>query len=79
MDDDKVIPLTKNIKAPSRPLTLKDVSIASGVSEMTVSRVLRNRGDVSDATREKVLKTAKALGLAVQNTRGTVQLRKLLN
>ena len=30
---------------PRRPLTLRDVSEASGVSEMTVSRVLRNRGD----------------------------------
>ncbi len=45
-----------------RPLTLRDVSEASGVSEMTVSRVLRNRGDVSAATREKVLTAAKALG-----------------
>ena len=45
-----------------RSLTLRDVSEASGVSEMTVSRVLRNRGDVSAATREKVLTAAKALG-----------------
>ena len=45
-----------------RPLTLRDVSEASGVSEMTVSRVLRNRGDVSAATREKVLTAAKTLG-----------------
>ena len=45
-----------------RPLTLRDVSLASGVSEMTVSRVLRNRGDVSAATREKVLNAARALG-----------------
>ena len=45
-----------------RSLTLRDVSEASGVSEMTVSRVLRNRGDVSAATRQKVLKAAKELG-----------------
>ena len=45
-----------------RPLTLRDVSEASGVSEMTVSRVLRNRGDVSATTREKVLTAAKTLG-----------------
>lgn len=45
-----------------RTLTLRDVSEASGVSEMTVSRVLRNRGEVSGATRERVLKAAKALG-----------------
>ena len=41
---------------PRRPLTLRDVSEASGVSEMTVSRVLRNRGDVSEATRRKIAK-----------------------
>ena len=51
-----------NMKRPSRPLTLRDVSEASGVSEMTVSRVLRNRGDVSAATREKVLTAARTLG-----------------
>lgn len=47
---------------PRRPLTLRDVSEASGVSEMTVSRVLRNRDDVSPATRQKVLAAAQALG-----------------
>ncbi|MDT1060234.1 LacI family DNA-binding transcriptional regulator [Paracoccus sp. CPCC 101403] len=51
-----------NTKRPRRPLTLRDVSEASGVSEMTVSRVLRNRGDVSAATREKVLTAARTLG-----------------
>ncbi|MEZ5753053.1 MAG: LacI family DNA-binding transcriptional regulator [Paracoccaceae bacterium] len=45
-----------------RPLTLRDVSEACGVSEMTVSRVLRNREDVSPATREKVLAAARTLG-----------------
>ncbi|WP_312529498.1 LacI family DNA-binding transcriptional regulator [Paracoccus sp. (in: a-proteobacteria)] len=49
-------------KRPPRPLTLRDVSEAAGVSEMTVSRVLRNRGDVSAATREKVLTAARTLG-----------------
>ncbi|QIE40814.1 LacI family DNA-binding transcriptional regulator [Meridianimarinicoccus aquatilis] len=49
-------------KPPRRPLTLRDVSEASGVSEMTVSRVLRNRGDVSDKTRTRVLEAAKMLG-----------------
>lgn len=45
-----------------RTLTLRDVSEACGVSEMTVSRVLRNRDDVSPATREKVLLAARTLG-----------------
>ncbi|MEL6550641.1 MAG: LacI family DNA-binding transcriptional regulator [Pseudomonadota bacterium] len=57
---------------PRRPLTLRDVSEASGVSEMTVSRVLRNRGDVSEATREKVLTAAKSLGYVPNKIAGAL-------
>ncbi len=56
----------------ARPLTLRDVSEASGVSEMTVSRVLRNRGDVSDATRQKVLEAAKRLGYVPNKIAGAL-------
>lgn len=55
-----------------RSLTLRDVSEASGVSEMTVSRVLRNRGDVSDATRQRVLKAAKELGYVPNKIAGAL-------
>ena len=55
-----------------RPLTLRDVSEACGVSEMTVSRVLRNRGDVSDATRERVLEAAKSLGYVPNQIAGSL-------
>ena len=55
-----------------RPLTLKDVSEASGVSEMTVSRVLRNRGDVSDKTRTRVLDAARALGYVPNKIAGAL-------
>ncbi|WP_146347012.1 LacI family DNA-binding transcriptional regulator [Falsiphaeobacter marinintestinus] len=55
-----------------RPLTLRDVSEASGVSEMTVSRVLRNRGDVSEATREKVLAASKELGYVPNKIAGAL-------
>ncbi|NNE88971.1 MAG: LacI family DNA-binding transcriptional regulator [Silicimonas sp.] len=71
-DDKKVIPITEDIEVPRRPLTLKDVSVASGVSEMTVSRVLRNRGDVSDATREKVVRAAKDLGYVPNKIAGAL-------
>ncbi|MGB3407472.1 MAG: LacI family DNA-binding transcriptional regulator [Jannaschia sp.] len=53
-------------------LTLRDVSEASGVSEMTVSRVLRNRGDVSSATREKVLEAARMLGYVPNKIAGAL-------
>ena len=56
----------------NRPLTLRDVSDACGVSEMTVSRVLRNRGDVSAATRERVLKAAKELGYVPNQIAGSL-------
>ncbi|MEO1537619.1 MAG: LacI family DNA-binding transcriptional regulator [Pseudomonadota bacterium] len=72
MADDKVISINKDAKIPKRPLTLKDVSEASGVSEMTVSRVLRNRGDVSDATRKKVLQAAKTLGYVPNKIAGAL-------
>lgn len=57
---------------PRHALTLRDVSDASGVSEMTVSRVLRNRGDVSAATREKVLEAARALGYVPNKIAGAL-------
>lgn len=55
-----------------RPLTLRDVSEASGVSEMTVSRVLRNRGDVSENTRKRVLAAAKELGYVPNKIAGAL-------
>lgn len=55
-----------------RPLTLRDVSEASGVSEMTVSRVLRNRGDVSAKTRARVLAAAKELGYVPNRIAGSL-------
>lgn len=55
-----------------RALTLRDVSEASGVSEMTVSRVLRNKGDVSAATREKVQNAAKTLGYVPNKIAGAL-------
>ena len=60
------------IPDPRRTLTLRDVSEASGVSEMTVSRVLRNRGDVSSATRERVLEAARALGYVPNKIAGAL-------
>jgi len=69
-DPDTRRPLPRN--PALRPLTLRDVSEASGVSEMTVSRVLRNRGDVSGATRDKVLVAAKMLGYVPNKIAGAL-------
>ena len=61
----------------SRTLTLRDVSEASGVSEMTVSRVLRGRGDVSQETREKVLQASKSLGYVPNKIAGALASQKV--
>jgi len=61
--------VTSKIK---RPLTLRDVSEASGVSEMTVSRVLRNKGDVSETTRIRVKDAAKRLGYVPNKIAGAL-------
>ena len=61
-----------SISTPRRPLTLRDVSEASGVSEMTVSRVLRQRGDVSEPTRLRVLDAARRLGYVPNKIAGAL-------
>ena len=55
-----------------RPLTLRDVSEAAGVSEMTVSRVLRGSDEVSEATRERVNAAAKRLGYVPNRIAGAL-------
>jgi LacI family gluconate utilization system Gnt-I transcriptional repressor len=57
---------------PPRPLTLRDVSDAAGVSEMTVSRVLRGQGDVSPTTRERVMRAARTLGYVPNRIAGAL-------
>ncbi|MBC7163651.1 MAG: LacI family DNA-binding transcriptional regulator [Roseovarius sp.] len=54
------------------PLTLRDVSEAAGVSEMTVSRVLRNKRDVSEGTRARVLEAARRLGYVPNRIAGAL-------
>ena len=61
-----------DVTQQKRPLTLRDVSEASGVSEMTVSRVLRNKGDVSPVTRAKVLEAKKNLGYVPNKIAGAL-------
>ncbi|RME92380.1 MAG: LacI family transcriptional regulator, partial [Verrucomicrobia bacterium] len=41
---------------------LKDIAERVGCSVMTVSRVMRNLGNVAPQTREKVLRVARELG-----------------
>lgn len=64
-------------RPPRRPLTLRDVSDASGVSEMTVSRVLRGRGEVSAATRDRVLAAARSLGYVPNRIAGALASKRV--
>jgi LacI family transcriptional regulator len=43
---------------------LKDIAEELNVSVVTVSKVLRNQGDISNATRQRVLKLAKELNIS---------------
>lgn len=49
------------ISLPAMAVTMQDIARAVGVSVVTVSKVLRNKGEISVATRKKVLRRAKAL------------------
>jgi LacI family transcriptional regulator, gluconate utilization system Gnt-I transcriptional repressor len=52
--------------------TLADVARRAGVGESTVSRVLRNKGSVSQKTREKILKVASELNYVPNRIAGTL-------
>ena len=52
--------------------TLREVALTAQVSEMTVSRVLRGKSNVSEATRERVLKTIDDLGFVPNKIAGAL-------
>ena len=52
--------------------TLADVARRAGVGESTVSRVLRNKGSVSQNTRDKILKVAADLNYVPNRIAGTL-------
>lgn len=47
---------------PNQRITMADVAQRAGVTKTTVSRVLNNKGEISDSTRQKVLNAMEALG-----------------
>lgn len=56
----------------SRSVTLAEVAKLSGVSEITVSRVLRNKGAIADNTRKKVLRAVDEVGYVPNRVAGTL-------
>ncbi|MEP3277818.1 MAG: LacI family DNA-binding transcriptional regulator [Stappiaceae bacterium] len=58
--------------ASGRRRTMKDVAVAANVSEMTVSRVLRNKGPISKKTRRHVLQMVENLGYVQNHLAGSL-------
>lgn len=56
----------------AKVITISDVARRARVGESTVSRVLRNHGSVSQATREKILKAAADLNYVPNRIAGTL-------
>ncbi|UDL96710.1 LacI family DNA-binding transcriptional regulator [Lichenihabitans sp. PAMC28606] len=56
----------------STTVTLADVARLANVSEITVSRILRNIGPVADATRDRVLAAVADLGYVPNRVAGTL-------
>ena len=54
----------KRIQAMEGKITINDVAKAAGVSKGTVDRVLHNRGEVSAASKARVLKVIEELGFS---------------
>ncbi|KAJ55645.1 hypothetical protein ACMU_13215 [Actibacterium mucosum KCTC 23349] len=65
-------PLPLKSEKPSRT-TLRDVAILAGVSEISVSRVMRNAPNISDSLREKVMTAANALSYTPNRVAGALK------
>ncbi len=59
----------------TRKPTLKDVAHLARVSEMTASRVLRDKGEASEHTKERVLAAVKAVGYVPNRIAGALSSR----
>jgi LacI family transcriptional regulator len=71
--------ITQAERIPMPPVTLQDVATASGVSIQTVSRVINDRPDVSEATRARVWEVIHRLGYKPNSlARGLVSKRSHL-
>lgn len=60
-------------------VSLKDISVRCGVSVATVSKALNGHKDVSEATREKLLKAAKEMGYFPNSQARALKTNRTLN
>jgi LacI family gluconate utilization system Gnt-I transcriptional repressor len=71
--DRPVIPKSDDPRADR--VTLKDVARLAGVSHISVSRVMRNAPNISDALRQKVMQAADTLGYTPNRLAGALKAR----
>ncbi len=60
----------------NKRITARDIAVQLGISEMTVSRALNNRGYVDKTTKEKVLEMSKELGYSPNHIAKSLVLKK---
>ncbi|MEA2494416.1 MAG: hypothetical protein QOJ29_2327, partial [Thermoleophilaceae bacterium] len=60
---------------PQRRMTSRDIAALAGVSQATVSRVIRGRPNVTEATRQKVLRTLEDTGYVPNASARTLRTR----
>lgn len=53
-------------------MTVKDVALRAGVSESTISRIMRNKGPVAEETRQRVMEAVRATGYVPNRIAGSL-------
>lgn len=76
-------PILEPLSQVSRPINIKDIAKALGISIGTVDRAIHSRGGISPITKERVLKMAQTLGykpnLAARFLKAPRQVRVTIN
>lgn len=62
----------KRLPDRASKVTVREVALHAGVSESTVSRIMRNHDLVADATRDRVMKSVRALGYVPDRIAGSL-------
>jgi len=72
VDDDMRGPAKRRVIEHRATVTLADVARVAKVSEITVSRILRNSGPISDRTRARVMAAVEQVGYVPNRIAGTL-------